>query len=237
LSGEGKKGTTVAKIPKWEAELWSYVISGDGLSCPLRKYRPVMEKGTWCPDEYRGRLNRLLDEKRFNFNSYDFINSESSGVCRLCQLVERLAEAYLKAGNALGPPVSTELVMLFDPQNPVEIRQLPLKAYHGAIWSQQDGWVIQVKNSDAAPTMRFTVFHEAFHILAHCRTTPVFRKRGSVVGSFNELLADHFAFCTLMPREWVVEKWTEIKDLNRMAEIFVVPKSAMCIRLRQLGLI
>jgi hypothetical protein len=40
-----------------------------------------------------------------------------------------------------------------------------------------------------------------------------------------------------MPREWVVEKWAEVKDLGRMAEIFVVPKSAMCIRLRQLGLI
>jgi Zn-dependent peptidase ImmA (M78 family) len=237
LSGEGKKGTTVVRIPKWESELWSYVSSGDGMRCPLQKYRPVMEKGTWCPDEYRGRLNQLLDEKRFNFNSYDFINSESSGVCRLCQLVERLAEAYLKARNALDPPVSTEMVMLFDPQNPVEIRQLKLKAYHGAIWSQQDGWVIQVNDSDAAPTMRFTVLHEAFHILAHCRTTPVFRKRGSVVGSFNEFLADHFAFCTLMPREWIIEKWTEVKDLDRMAEIFVVPKSAMCIRLRQLGLI
>jgi hypothetical protein len=237
LSGEGKKGKTVVRIPKWEAELWSYVSSGDGMRCPLRKYRPVREKGTWCPDEYRERLNRLLDEKRFNFNSYAFIDSEAGGVCRLCQLVERLAEAYLEAGNALGPPVSTELVMLVDPQNPVEIRQLKLKAYHGAIWSQQDGWVIQVKDSDTAPTMRFTVFHEAFHILAHCRTTPVFRKRGSVVGSFNELLADHFAFCTLMPREWIVEKWAEVKDLGRMAEIFVVPKSAMCIRLRQLGLL
>lgn len=237
MSGEGKKGTTVVKIPKWEAELWSYVSSGDGMICPLRNYRPVREKGTWCPDEYRGRLNQLLDEKRFNFSSYDFIDSEAGGVCRLCQLVERLAESYLKAGHALGPTVSTKLVRLFDPRNPLEIRQLPLKAYHGAIWSQQDGWVIQVKDSDTAPTMRFTVFHEAFHILAHCRTTPVFRKRGSVVGSFNELMADYFAFCTLMPREWVVEKWTEVKDLERMAEIFVVPKSAMCIRLRQLGLI
>jgi hypothetical protein len=208
------------------------VSSGDGMSCPLREYRPVIEKGTWCPDEYRGRLNRLLDKRRFNFNSYDFIDSEAGGVCRLCQLVERLAEAYLKAGNALGPPVSTELVRLVDPQNPVEIRQLKLKAYHGAIWSQQDGWVVQVKDSDTTTTMRFTVFHEAFHILAHCRTTPVFRKRGSVVGSFNELMADHFAFCTLMPREWVVEKWAGVKDLDRMAEIFVVPKSAMCIRLR-----
>ena len=151
--------------------------------------------------------------------------------------MERLAETYIKMGNVRCPPVSTGLVMLFDQQHTVEIRQLPLKAYHGAIWYQKNGWIIQVKNSDAAPTMRFTVFHEAFHILAHCRTSPVFRKRGSIIGSFNEFLADHFALCTLMPREWVAERWTEVRDLDRMAEIFDVPKSAMCIRLRQLGLI
>ncbi|GAG36112.1 unnamed protein product [marine sediment metagenome] len=55
-------------------------------------------------------------------------------------------------------------------------------------------------------------------------------------GSFNELLADYFAVCILMPREWVKEKWAEVKDLDKMAEIFDVPKSAMCIRLKRLGL-
>jgi len=237
LSVEGKKGTKVVKIPRWEAELWSYVSSGDGMKCPLYDHCWVKAKSGWCPDEYRERLNQLLDERRFDLSSYDFIKSEANMVCRLCQLVERLAEAYLKIGNAHCPPVSTKLVTLFDAQNPVEIRQLKLKAYHGAIWSQQDGWVIQVNDSDTAPTMRFTIFHEAFHILAHCRTTPVFRKRMSIVGSFNELLADYFALCILMPREWVAEKWAEVKDLDRMAEIFAVPKSAMFIRIRQLGLI
>jgi len=40
-----------------------------------------------------------------------------------------------------------------------------------------------------------------------------------------------------MPREWVKEKWAEVKDLDRMAEIFDVPKVAMALRLRQLDLI
>ena len=239
MSDEGKKGTTVGKIPRWEAELWSHVSSGDGIHCPLYGRRLVTKKGGWCPDEYRERLNRLLDERQFNLHSYDFIKAEGKdkGHCKLSQLVERLAGTYLKMGNVRCPPVSTGLVRLIDRQYGVEVRQLPLKAYHGAIWRQKDGWVIQVKDSDATPTMRFTVFHEAFHILAHCRATPVFRKRGSIVGSFNELLADYFAVCMLMPREWVAEKWAGVKDLDRMAEIFVVPKSAMCIRLRQVGLI
>jgi hypothetical protein len=194
-------------------------------------------RGGWCPDENRERANRLLDERQFNLHSYNFLKAEGKRGCRLTQLLGRLAGTYLRMGKVRCPPVSTGLVKLFDQQHTVEIRQLPLKAYHGAIWSQKDEWVIQVKDSDAAPTMRFTVFHEAFHILAHCRSCPVFRKRGSVLGSFNEMLADHFALCILTPREWVVERWAEVRDLDRMTEIFAVPKSAMCIRLRQLGLI
>ena len=237
MSGGDKKGTTPANIPRWEAELWSYVSGGDGTHCPLYECCPVTERGGWCADNNRERLNQLLDERQFNLRHYDFLETGHGRQCRLAQLVETLAGTYLKMGNVRCPPVSTGLVMLFDQQHTVEIHQLPLKVYHGAIWYQKDGWVIQVKDSDAAPTMKFTVFHEAFHILAHCRTTPVFRKRGSIVGSFNELLADYFALCTLMPREWLVEKWAEVKDLDRMTEIFDVPKSAMCIKLRQLGLI
>ena len=84
---------------------------------------------------------------------------------------------------------------------------------------------------------RFTLFHEGFHILAHCRTMPVFRRRGAIQGSFNELVADYFAGCILMPREWTEEKWSEVEDLGRMAEIFDVPKSLMWIRSRELSLI
>ena len=140
-------------------------------------------------------------------------------------------------GNVRCPPVSAGLVTLFDQRHSVQVHEVPLKVYHGAIWYREGGWVIQLKASDASATKRFTLFHEAFHILAHCRTTPVFRKRGSIVGSFNELLADHFAGCILTPRECVAEKWAEVKDLDRMAEIFGVPKSAIYIKLRQLGLV
>jgi Zn-dependent peptidase ImmA (M78 family) len=117
------------------------------------------------------------------------------------------------------------------------IHTLPLKAYHGAIWRLKEGLVVQLRDGDTSAGRRFALFHETFHILAHCRGTPVFKKRGLEQGSFNELLADYFAGYILMPREWVKEKWTEIKDLDRMAEIFAVSKSAMCIRLKWLDLI
>jgi len=225
------------KVPSWEIELWSYLSSGDGTYCPLCNRCQKRERDGWCPDENKEDINRFLDERECNFHSYDSIRSEAEGICRLGQLVEMLAQKYLKTAEVCCPPVSTRLVTLFDQHHRIEVRRLPLRVYHGAIWRHKDSWVIQVKDSDVSATQRFTIFHEAFHILAHSRTNPVFRKRGSIVGSFNELLADGFASCILMPRQWVKEKWTEIKDLDGMAEIFAVPKSAMCIRLKWLGLI
>jgi Zn-dependent peptidase ImmA (M78 family) len=156
---------------------------------------------------------------------------------RLFLLVELLAQKYLEMGKFRCPPVPTALIGLIDQRGITEIRSVPLKAYHGAIWHPKEGWIIQVKADDSPTMKRFTLFHEAFHILAHYRTTPVFRKRGAIRGSFNELLADHFAVCILMPRQWVREKWAEVKDLDRISVIFDAPKSAVCIRLRQLGLV
>ena len=223
------------KIPRWEAELWSYVSSGDGMHCPLYSHCRVRQKGGWCPEDNKERLNRLLDDERFNLSNYDFIEYGTCG--RMFEIVEMLAQKYLKGGRVSCPPVPAELVSLADRQYPIEARLLPLKVYHGAIWRLREAWIIQLKDDATSASKRFTLFHEAFHILAHCRTTPVFRKRGTTQGSFNELLADHFAGCVLMPGEWVKEKWAEVKDLDRIAEIFDVPKSAMCIRLKRLGLI
>ena len=231
----------VAEIPKWEAELWSYVSSGDGEHCPLRTRCQTEQACAWCPDENRERLNQFLDEPEINLHSCEFIKTRKGrGRSRLFQLVELVSQRYLEMGRVCSPPVPTALIGLIDQRGITEIRTVPLKAYHGAIWHPQERWIIQVRADDTSAMKRFTIFHEAFHILAHCarcRTTPVFRKRGAIQGSFNELLADYFAACILMPRQWVREKWAEVKDLDRMAEIFDAPKPAMCIRLRTMGLV
>ena len=224
------------KILEWEAELWSYVGNGDGEHCPLYNRCQSRLRGGWCCDEHKEQISQLLDKGRCTLHSCDFIKSQGGKPGRLFQLVELMAQKYLEMGEVHCPPVPTVLIGLIDPRGATEVHQLPLKAYHGAIWHPKEGWIIQLRAEDTSATKRFTVFHEAFHILAHCRTSPVFRKRGVVQGSFNELLADHFALSILMPRHWVKEKWAEVKHLNRMVEIFDVPKPAMCIRLRQLGL-
>ena len=227
------------KITNWETELWSYLSYGNGMCCPLYDHCPIRKRDGCCPCDEREHLNQLLDETQCSPHDCDFVRSQSAcgGIGKLFQLIEMEAEQYLKMGKVRYPPVPTRLVKLFDQQHTLEVHQLPLKVYHGAIWHRKDRWLIQLKESDSSAAKRFSLFHEAFHILAHRRTTPVFTKIGNMAGCFNELLADEFASCMLMPREWVVAKWVKVRDLDSMAEIFDVPKPAMCIRLRWLGLI
>jgi len=153
------------------------------------------------------------------------------------KLVEMLAQRCIRQGKVCQPPVPIELVSLVDPRRAVEIRMVPLKAHHAAIWRLQDAWVIQLKSDDTTARKKFSLFHEAFHILAHGGGSPVFRKAGLRMGSFNELLADCFAIYVMMPEKLVRERWAEIKNLAGMAEIFEVPKGLMHMRLRYLDLI
>ncbi len=227
------------KISNWESELWSYVSSGDGMHCPLYSRCQNRLRGDWCPNDNLDLIARLVDDRRFNIDKYTLTGGGiGGGECgRIFQLVERLAKEYLKRAGVHCSPVQAGIVSLADAQHPIEVRIVPLRAYHGGIWHPRGKWIIQLKDDDPSATKRLTLFHEAFHILAHCKGTPVFRKRGAIQGSFNELVADYFAACILMPREWIEEKWPEVKDLGRMAEIFDVPKSVMWIRLRELSLI
>jgi len=229
---------SAGKTPRWESELWSYMSSSDGQHCPAYSHCQVRLKGEWCADNNREVLEKLYRDDDFRPEKYSNIEEAThSAASEMAKRIEMLAQRYLKQGNCHCPPASTELISFVDERHPVEVRLLPLKAYHGAIWRLGGMWVIQLNSNDAPAVRRFSLFHEAFHILAHRRATPVFRKRESTTGSFNELVADYFAASVLMPRRWVREKWAEVKDLDRMAEIFVVPKGAMWFTLKLLGLL
>lgn len=226
---------TPEKIPRWESELWSYISSGNGKHCPLLNECPIHSKTGHCLDEYIEYISCLFGEKQVDLRNYDCLNGIKCG--RMHELVEKLALRYLKKGHVRYAPVSIDLISLLDKQHNIEIRSVPLKSYHGAIWRLQDGWVIHLNANDSDNRKRFTLFHEAFHIMAYCKATPVFNSRGGVEGSFNEMMADCFASCVLVPEVWVRKIWTEGKDLDRVAEIFQVPIQVACVRLKWLGLI
>ena len=222
------------RVPKWESELWGYLGSGDGMRCPMYTCCQYRLSGGWCISDHKEHLDRLLDGSRFDYGNYDFVECVTPG--RIFMLLEKLAEKYLEMGKVCHPPVPRNLIAIFDPQRSTEVREVPLRDHLGAIWRLNSGWIIYLNSNDTPGSKRFTLFHEAFHILAHNNAIPVFRKRGAERGAFNELLAEHFATCLLMPEEWVRGKWAEVRDLKSMAQIFDVPERAMWVRLKWLRL-
>jgi Zn-dependent peptidase ImmA (M78 family) len=223
------------RLSKWEHELWNYVSSGDGDTCPIYNFCQARLGGSWCASDQKDHLDHIVDTILFGSSQYDFLEGIRPG--RIFELVEMLAQKYLKMGKVTSPPVPDTLVELADLERDVEIRLVPLEAYHGALWLHDDTWIIQLNKNDTMARRRLTLFHESFHILAHCKATPVFRKINSDKGSFNELLAENFAHHILMPTQWVQEKWAEFEDPGILAKIFDVPETAMVLRLRSLRLI
>jgi len=132
--------------------------------------------------------------------------------------------------------VPSELITAFDKKCEIEVRTLPLKINHGAAWLLGKEWVIYLNAVDSPQVQRHTVFHEAFHIA--CRnSSPAFRRVDLKEKPFRDFLADHFATCILMKKQWVEEHWALVRDVQKMAGIFDVSISAMEHRLRQLGLL
>jgi len=225
-------------IVSWENELWHYMNAGDGDKCPIYEHCDLRQRGHWCiidHKEYMGYMDYLINS--------DLIDSQRGEVlrllepCRIFTLVKILAQKYLEIGKVSSPPVPESLVDFMAWPDDVEFRLVPLTVYHGALWHFDDSWVIQLNKNDTDAVRRLTLFHEAFHILAHCSSTPVFRKIGSSKGVFNELLAEYFTYHVLMPEEWVKNKWAQAQDPDIMAQIFNVPESAMITMLGSLHLI
>jgi hypothetical protein len=50
------------------------------------------------------------------------------------------------------------------------------------------------------------------------------------------MLADHFSGACLVPEKLAKKMWPKIKDVNKMAALFDVPKPIMWFGLRLLGL-
>lgn len=158
------------------------------------------------------------------------------GCCWVLAEVETLAREYLVKTGAHGPPVPSEVIDVFDEGRKTEVRLVPLRALHGATWLLGREWVIQLNARDSNRARRYTMFHEAFHITYRI-ACPAFKETEPSHKSFNEVLADHFATCLLMPRDWIEECWPRVQDVRTMADIFDVPIRQMTRRLNQLRLL
>jgi len=228
----------------WEVELWSYLNSGDGLHCPLYKSCKIRKiRGNICLSnniEFADRLHKFLDSDFIN-DSFDFNNKElplCMGSAEIFKLVRKLAYSLQDNDNPDRLPVPVDLITNSYDNLPIEVRLVPLKVYHGAVWRLKNSWVIHLNSKDTSARRRFTFYHEIFHILAHCESRPVFKKSPDKMdGIFNELLADHFSACVLVPENLMNSKWQELKDVRKMATSFDVPEPVMYLGLKFMRLI
>jgi Zn-dependent peptidase ImmA (M78 family) len=234
------------KTSNWESELWRLMSAGDGVSCPLHNECEQRKNGGWCLDNYKQKLNNVysLPVLLADPNSIlDFKNNLAKTYPAnwkpgpIFQMVESLANRCLEKSSSDCAPISTKIIKQIYTVKPVEVRIIPLKSHHGAVWHLSDNWVIHLNKCDSPGRQRISLFHEVFHILAHCSSTPIFRRRGMNAGSFNEVLADYFALCILMPEKLVRAKWSEVQDVKQMEELFQVSEISMWFRLRSLGLV
>jgi hypothetical protein len=212
------------------------VILTDGRHCKCRAEDSCPRAGSeWCHhlviEDNAPRLAQLARP-----NVAHCLYGDTPACCWVLADVEKLAGEYLAGAGIPGPPVPSELIDLFDKNRKVEVRLVPLKALHGVVWLMQRGWIIQLNSRDPRRLRRYSLFHEAFHI-AYRITYPTFEKAEVRHTSFNEVLADHFATCFLMPKEWVEEYWPRVQDVREMAYMFDVPLSQMRGRLNQLNLL
>lgn len=224
-----------------EAELWRCLSAGDGVQCPVGEECAVVRDRGGCDDPRLrapapGRRGRGRGEK-LSYEMFECASPDGPARGRIFHLVEMLSVKYLGIGGIGAPPVPWELAERFGVSPPLEVRFLSLKAHHGAVWRLEDAWIAYVNSDDPPDMQRFTLFHEMFHILAHCGATPVFRRRGRQEGIFNEMLADYFATCMVTPAIMVSSLHREMRSPRAMARVFRVRESHMSRRLKALRLI
>lgn len=215
------------------------------MRCPVYQLCQLRLQGVWClsnHEDCHGTVNDFVDDDDPDPASLASIGPIFSNGCwrsgRIFRLVRRLAVRYQVEVGVDRLPVPADLINVASDGLPIEVRRVPLKAYHGAVWRLSDCWLVQLNSNDTPARQRFSLYHEIFHILAHCKATPVFKRAAcSREGCFNELLADHFSASILLPRKQIMDTWLEVKDISQMAAIFDVPQSVMLIALTAMGLI
>jgi hypothetical protein len=231
------------KTPDWEDELWSYLSSGDGIHCPIYPSCQIKKNDVVCFSENEKvfqHISEFIDKDELDLNDsfslkFRLPTCPESG--RIFELVRRLAYIYVEDAGITNPPVPTTLITHVSGDIPIEVRRVPLKAYHGSVWRLNNRWIVQLNSNDSTARQRFSLYHEIFHILAHSKATPVFKKAGcDREGSFNEMLADHFSAACLVPEKLMRKMWPMVKDTNKMTEIFDVPVPIMWLGLKLMHL-
>ena len=161
--------------------------------------------------------------------------------------VQKKVDQALEQLKKLAPPISiSELVE----KNNIQLLEVVFDDPNlsGAIKRTEEGFKIFVNAHEPLTRKRFTIAHELGHFFLEdfqtnqeeiTRTEDIFFRFPPETPSdkTREVKANYFAACLLMPSFLIKEFW-EItrRDLQRMADFFLVSELAMGIRLEELGL-
>ena len=153
---------------------------------------------------------------------------------RRVRFSEALRIAELQASRLLqltiveDGPVPSEVITEL-PRICVEYRDIPTSGL--SYWDGQ-AWIICLNRTEPRTRQRFTLFHEYKHIMDHGRAGQLYANDEQA-----EQVADYFAGCVLMPRNFLKRAWGElIQRPALLARRFDVSPRAISVRLAQIGL-
>ncbi len=150
------------------------------------------------------------------------------------------AHELLKVLDIVAPAVDVGVLTQLPRIRVVVDSDLRHRGLSGASGWQDGHWLIAINKRDSLTRRRFTLAHEFKHIL----DAPIDRRAYRNLGideedrqAIAEEVADCFAANLLMPQLFVVHALrSDIRDVHRLAALFMVSPVAMNRRLRDLGL-
>jgi predicted transcriptional regulator len=153
------------------------------------------------------------------------------------RLAERQADVFLEIVGCTEPPVSEDIVTLLPG---VEVRLVQALPASGMTAWEHGRWQVRLNASEPRTRQRFTLAHEAKHILDGPLVDVIYRHlpSGPARDVHIESVCDHFAGSLLMPRRWIVDRWRQgQRDPATLAWTFDVSQQAVLVRLQVLELI
>ncbi|MGO9458020.1 MAG: ImmA/IrrE family metallo-endopeptidase [Acidimicrobiales bacterium] len=152
------------------------------------------------------------------------------------RLAELQAQRFLAIAGITEPSVPERIIT--DLPYVQVTHMSPFPSSGASHWSR-GRWLVILNASEPATRQRFSLAHEAKHIIDHrfvklmYSTFPDSERRDMV-----ERICDYFAGCLLMPRPWVKRIYCSgVQLLPDLAQVFGVSQAAISVRLSQIGLV
>ncbi len=152
------------------------------------------------------------------------------------RLAELQAQRFLALTGITEPSVPERIITELPH---VQVNRLSPFPSSGASHWTRGRWLVILNGSEPATRQRFSLAHEAKHIIDHRFVKVIYsnfteNERHDMI----ERICDYFAGCLLMPRPWVKRIYCSgNQHLPDLAQTFGVSQAAMSVRLNQIGLI